>query len=81
LDSRTLAEAPARGHNTGVAEHSPNVKRYALVENDGNNGVRRFHLARVASAPALPDPRRLERMEEISARERGNDEAQHESCP
>jgi hypothetical protein len=54
----------------GVAEHSPNVKRYALVENDSDNGLRRFHLARVAPAPALPDARRLERMEEISARER-----------
>jgi hypothetical protein len=65
----------------GVAEHIPNVKRYALVADDGNNGLRRFHLARVASAPAAPDPHRLERMEEISARERANDEAQHESQP
>jgi hypothetical protein len=63
----------------GVAEHSPNVKRYALVPTDSNEGPRRFHLARVASAPA--GPRRLERMEEITERERANEEAQHESQP
>jgi hypothetical protein len=50
----------------GVAQRIPNVRRYALVPNDSNNGVRRFHLARVASAPA---PQRLERMEDVAARE------------
>jgi hypothetical protein len=51
-----------------VAE-APFVKRYALVQNDSNNGVRRFHLARVASARAVPDAQRLERMEDVAARE------------
>ena len=54
-----------------MAELSLNVKRYALVANDSNNGVRRFHLARVASAGRVPDAQRLERMEEIAAREEG----------
>jgi hypothetical protein len=40
----------------------PRIKRYALVPGLGENGVRRFHLARVAE--------RLERMEEVAARER-----------
>jgi hypothetical protein len=65
----------------GVAELSPNVKRYALVPNDSNNGVRRFHLARVASEGRVPDAQRLERMEDVAARERDRKEAQHESCP
>jgi hypothetical protein len=65
----------------GVAEHSPNVKRYALVPNDSNNGMRRFHLARVTSADRAPDAQRLERMEELAAQEREREEAQHESCP
>jgi hypothetical protein len=64
-----------------VAEHSPNVKRYALVQNDSNNGLRRFHLARVASAGRVPDAQRLERMEAVAAQDRSNEEAQHESCP
>jgi hypothetical protein len=76
-----MAESPAQGDNAGVAEHSPNVKRYALVPNDSNNGMRRFHLARVASPARVADASRLERMEEITARERRNEEAQHESCP
>jgi hypothetical protein len=54
----------------GVAERSPNVKRYALVANDSNNGVRRFHLARVATPVRMPDASRLERMEDVAARER-----------
>ena len=65
----------------GVAEHSPNVKRYALVANDSNNGMRRFHLARVASASRVPDEQRLERMEDVAAAERQREEAQHESQP
>lgn len=75
-----MAETPAQGDNEGVAE-TPQIKRYALVQNDSNSGMRRFHLARVASASRVPDAQRLERMEEISARERRNEEAQHESCP
>jgi hypothetical protein len=50
-------------------EHSPNVKRYALVPNDSSHGMRRFHLARVASAGRVPDAQRLERMEEIAAQD------------
>lgn len=48
---------------------TPIVKRYALVPNDSNNGLRRFHLARVASTRPLPDASRLERMEEVANRE------------
>jgi hypothetical protein len=65
----------------GVAKPTPNVKRYALVPNDSNNGMRRFHLARVASAGRVPDAQRLERMEDVAAQEREREEAQHESCP
>ncbi len=64
-----------------MAEHSPNVKRYALVPNDSNNGMRRFHLARVTSAGRVPDAQRLERLEEIAERESTKTEARHESCP
>jgi hypothetical protein len=76
-----MAETPAQGDNVGVAEHSPNVKRYALVPNDSNNGLRRFHLARVASAGRVPDAQRLERMEDVAAEERRREEAPHESQP
>ena len=76
-----MAETPAQGDTVGVAEHSPNVKRYALVPNDSSNGVRRFHLARVASAGRVPDARRLERMEDVAAQEREREEAEYESCP
>ena len=76
-----MAEMPAQGDNEDVAELSPNVKRYALVPNDSNNGVRRFHLARVASAGRAPDAQRLERMEDVAALERSTTEAQHESQP
>jgi hypothetical protein len=61
-----------------VAEHIPSVKRYALVPNDSDKGLRRFHLARVASAPAA---QRLERMEDVAARERPNEGVRHESQP
>jgi hypothetical protein len=57
-----------------VAERIPTVRRYALVPNDSNEGVRRFHLARVAS----PRAERLERMEDVAERERER-EAQHKS--
>jgi hypothetical protein len=63
----------------GVAELSPNVKRYALVANDSNNGMRRFHLARVASAGRVPDAQRLERMEELAARDHRAEGVPHES--
>jgi hypothetical protein len=65
----------------GVAKPSPNVKRYALVPNDSDNGMRRFHLARVASAGRVPDAQRLERMEDVAAQEREREEAGHESQP
>ena len=52
----------------------PQIKRYALVAQSGEDGVRRFHLARVAgSSGALPAAERLERMEEIAALERRDD--------
>ncbi len=62
------------GENASVAE-SPSVKRYALVANDSSNGVRRFHLARVASSGRVPDASRLERMEEVAAKEHRDGEA------
>jgi hypothetical protein len=47
----------------------PRIKRYALVPKSGEDGVRRFQLARVAQASgSLPAAERLERMEEIAAR-------------
>jgi hypothetical protein len=49
----------------------PSIKRYALVPSDGDTGPRRFHLARVASDRPLKAPSRLERMEEVAARELG----------
>jgi len=49
----------------------PQIKRYALVPSAGEDGLRRFHLARVAGATgSRPAAERLERMEEIAARER-----------
>jgi hypothetical protein len=51
--------------HTGMPE--PRIKRYALVPHPGEDGVRRFSLARVASSG--PDVERMERMEEIAARE------------
>ena len=48
---------------------APRVKRYALVQNDSNDGMRRFHLARVASSGRVADASRLERMEDVAARE------------
>ena len=44
---------------------APQIKRYALVPTAGKNGVRRFHLARVASTNGS-SAERLERMEEIA---------------
>jgi hypothetical protein len=52
----------------------PQIKRYALVPQPGEDGVRRFHLARVAGASgSLPAAERLERMELIAALERRDD--------
>ena len=49
----------------------PRIKRYALVPTSNGDGVRRFQLARVAPASgSVPAAERLERMEEIAARER-----------
>jgi hypothetical protein len=45
----------------------PRIKRYALVPQSGEDGVRRFSPARVANPG--PDVERMERMEEIAARE------------
>ena len=45
----------------------PRIKRYALVARAGEDGVRRYSLARVASL--APYAERLERMEEIAARD------------
>jgi hypothetical protein len=64
----------------GVAG-SPSVKRYALVPNDISGGLRRFHLARVASPDHVPDASRLERMEEVAAKERRSGEARHLGQP
>jgi hypothetical protein len=47
----------------------PRIKRYALVPQSAEDGVRRFALARVATG-SVPDAGRLERMEEIAAHER-----------
>jgi hypothetical protein len=49
-----------------VAE--PPIKRYALVPRAGEDGVRRYSLARVASLGLYAE--RLERMEQIAARDR-----------
>jgi hypothetical protein len=49
----------------------PPIKRYALVPDSREGPLRRFHLARVASASrARRGPERLERMEEVADRER-----------
>jgi hypothetical protein len=49
----------------------PRIKRYALVPDRDERGARRFHLARVApSSRSALGVDRLERMEQIAARER-----------
>jgi hypothetical protein len=54
-----------------LAMSEPRIKRYALVAQSHEDGVRRFRLARVAGASrSLPAAERLERMEEIAALER-----------
>ncbi|MEA2417833.1 MAG: hypothetical protein QOE60_39 [Thermoleophilaceae bacterium] len=69
------------GETVGLVDHmdmpEPRIKRYALVPTSGEDGVRRFQLARVASASrSVPGADRLERMEEIAAREREDDPRQ-----
>jgi hypothetical protein len=85
LGYRPAVEGAARifrqaaiGTQLALADHmdmpEPRVKRYALVPNAGPDGVRRFHLARVATAPRpRPGAERLQRMEEIAARDRPPD--------
>jgi hypothetical protein len=49
----------------------PRIKRYALMPAQGEDGVRRFHLARVAhSSRTAMAVDRLERMEEIAELDR-----------
>ena len=51
----------------------PEIRRFALLPGARENGVRRMHLARVAPSPrSALGADRLERMEEIAARERGD---------
>jgi hypothetical protein len=59
----------------------PPIKRYALVPNAGQDGVTRFHLARVASRRGTPGAQRLERMEEIAALERRPEPPSRNSGP
>lgn len=58
----------ALAHHVEMPE--PRIKRYALVPQAAQDGVRRFSLARVASAGSAPAAERLERMEEIAALDR-----------
>ena len=59
------------GDDTSMPE--PRIKRYALVPKAGEDGVRRFRLARVAGESGFaPAAERLERMEEIAALDRAN---------
>ena len=44
------------------------IKRYALVPKADDDGIRRFQLARVEGL--TPSAERLERMEEVAARDR-----------
>jgi hypothetical protein len=68
---RQAAIAICGGFAEDLAMPESPIKRYALVPQSGEDGVRRFHLARVAGASgSLPAAARLERMEEIAALER-----------
>ena len=56
---------------------APRIKRYALLPTAGRDGVRRFHLARVASTPGRTStPERLERMEQIAELDRRDNGSQ-----
>jgi hypothetical protein len=60
----------------------PRIKRYALVSNAGDDGIRRFHLARVASASRSPrGARRLERMEDVAALDRHTEQPPPGAAP
>jgi hypothetical protein len=66
---RSIARTPVLPDDMGMPE--PRIKRYALVPRAEEGGVRRFQLARVTSVSgSVPAAERLERMEEIAARER-----------
>jgi hypothetical protein len=59
----------------------PRIKRYALVPTSGSDGVRRFQLARVApGSGSAPAAERLERMEEIAARERDGEDGSRDGA-
>ena len=49
---------------------APRIKRYALVPKAGEDGIRRFQLARVASTAPGSTAERLERMEQIAELDR-----------
>ena len=52
----------------------PRIKRYALMPSAGEDGIRRFHLARVAGERGSRSrEERLERMEQIAALDRRDD--------
>jgi hypothetical protein len=52
----------------------PRIKRYALVPESRDGRIRRFQLARVAPTPrSALGADRLERMEEVAAREERGD--------
>jgi hypothetical protein len=76
----SIVDARVLDQHMGMPE--PRIKRYALVPKSGEDGVRRFQLARVASASgSLPAAERLERMEEIAARDRDRDGDQNGDGP
>jgi hypothetical protein len=63
-----MAPGPGVGDDGGMPQ--PRIKRYALVPDSTDGRVRRFHLARVAPpSGSAPGADRLERMEEVAARE------------
>jgi hypothetical protein len=57
----------------------PPIKRYALVPKPGEDGIRRFQLARVSRDSRSPD--RLERMEEIAGLDRHTAESPDGDAP
>jgi hypothetical protein len=60
----------------------PRIKRYALVPESGDGRVKRFQLARVAPASrSALGADRLERMEEVAAREGRRDYGSSGSGP
>jgi hypothetical protein len=57
----------------------PPIKRYALVPKAGEDGVRRFQLARVSRDGRSPE--RMERMEEIAGLDGHHGEAPDDKAP